>query len=75
MYGRCGVREYWLVSPAERAVEVYRTNGTELILHNVYTLYPDWAMRKMSAEQRAAVLTHFQCSLFDDLDISLEDIF
>ena len=75
VYGRCGVREYWLVSPAERAVEVYRTNGTELILHNVYTLYPDWAMRKMSAEQRAAVLTHFQCSLFDDLDISLEDIF
>ena len=75
VYGRCGVREYWLVSPAERSVEVYRTNGTELILHDIYTLYPDWAVRNMSAEQRAAVVTHFQCSLFDDLDISLEDIF
>ena len=30
---------------------------------------------KMSEEERAAVVTHFKCSLFDDLDISLEDIF
>lgn len=75
VYGQCGVREYWLVSPAERSVEVYRSSGTELVLHEIYTLYPDWAVRNMSEEERAAVATHFQCSLFDDLNISLEDIF
>ena len=30
---------------------------------------------ELSGEERAAVVTHFKCSLFDDLDISLEDIF
>jgi len=75
VYARCGVREYWLVSPDEKSVEVYRTDGTEFILHDVYALHPGWMLAKMSEEERAAVETHFKCSLFDDLDISLEDIF
>lgn len=75
VYARCGVREYWLVSPNEKSVEVYRTNGTEFILHDIYTLYPDWQLAQMTDEERANLVTHFKCSLFDDLDISLEDIF
>lgn len=75
VYARCGVREYWLVSPADKFVEIYRADGTEFILHDIYTLYPDWQLAQMSEEERAAVVTHFKCSLFDDLDISLEDIF
>lgn len=75
VYAQCGVREYWLVSPGDKTVEVYRTDGTELILHNIYALPPDWMLAKMSEEERAALETHFKCSLFDDLDISLEDVF
>ena len=75
VYARCGVREYWLVSPDEKSVETYRTDGTEFILHDVYTLYPDWQLAQMSEEERANLVTHFKCSLFDDLDISMEDIF
>jgi Uma2 family endonuclease len=75
IYGRCGVREYWLVSPGDKSVEVYRTNGTELVFHDFYMLYPDWMLAKMTEKERAAVQTHFKCSLYDDLDISLEDIF
>lgn len=29
----------------------------------------------LTEAERAAVVTQFQCSLFDDLDISLDDIF
>lgn len=75
VYARCGVREYWLVSPGDKLVEVYRAEGTELVLHDIHTLYPDWMLARMSEEERAAVVTHFKCSLFDDLEISLEDIF
>lgn len=75
VYARCGVREYWLVGPDEKSVEVYRTDGTEFILHDIYTLYPDWQLAQMSDEERANLVMHFKCSLFDDLDISLEDIF
>lgn len=75
VYARCGVREYWIVSPGDKSVEVYRSAGTEFTLDNVYVLYPDWELERMPPERRAAVETHFKCSLFDDLDISLEDIF
>ncbi len=74
-YARCGVREYWLVSPGDKSVEVYRTNGTEFILHDIYALHPNWELEQMTEKERRAVVTHFKCSLFDDLDISLEDIF
>lgn len=75
VYGRCGVREYWLVDPASRTVEVYRNTGMDLILHEVYAVYPDWMLPRLTEEERAAVVTHFKCSLFDDLDIALDDIF
>lgn len=75
VYARYGVREYWLVGPGDKYVEVYRSNGSEFILHDIYTLHEDWQLAQMSDEERAAVVTHFKCSLFDDLDIALEDIF
>ena len=75
VYASCGVREYWLVSPGDKTVEVYRTDGIEFVLHEIYALRPDWELEKMSEEERAAVETHFKCSLFDDLEISPEDIF
>jgi len=75
VYAKCGVREYWIVSPGDKSVEVYRTDGAEFLFHDVYTLRPEWELANMSEEERAAVVTHFKCSLFDDLDISLEDIF
>lgn len=74
-YAKCGVKEYWLVSPDEKLIEVYRTNGTELVLHNIYAQHSDWEKAKMSQEERDNLETHFKCCLFDDLDISLEDIF
>lgn len=75
VYARCGVQEYWLVSPGDKTVEVYHADGTGFVLHNIYALRPDWELAKMSEVERAAVETHFKCSLFDDLDIPLEDIF
>jgi len=75
VYARCGVREYWIVSPEEKSIEVYRLEGNGYVLYDVYALHPDWQLKQMSDEERSAVVTHFKCSLFDDLDISLEDVF
>ena len=75
VYARCGVREYWLVSPADKTIEAYRNNGTELVLHEVYAVYPDWMLPRLTESERAAVVTQFKCSLFDDFDIPLDDIF
>lgn len=75
VYGKCGVREYWLVDPASKTVEVYRNTGTELVLQEVYAVYPDWMLPRLTESERAAVITEFKCSLFDGLTISLDDIF
>ena len=76
VYAKCGVREYWIVSPGEKYVEVYRNNGRqEFLLHDIYTVYPEWELSKMSEEKRSSLVTHFKCSLYDDLDIYLDDIF
>lgn len=75
VYARCGVGEYWLVNPVDKSIEVYLLKDTELVLHDIYAMRPDWELAKMTEEERAAVVAHFKCSLFDDLNISVEDIF
>ena len=75
VYAKCGVREYWLVSPAEKSVEVYLLKEGSLELHEIYSIFPDALLGKMTEEERAAIPTKFTCSLYDDFEIALEDIF
>lgn len=74
-YARCGVREYWLVDPANKSVEVYRLENGRLELYDIYSVYPDFQLEQMTEAERAAVPTRFKCSLCDDFDIALEDVF
>ena len=75
VYGTCGIPEYWIVSPSEKAVYVYLLQDRKYNLDNVYSLYPDYMLTKMTEEEQAAIPTEFQCHLFRDLVIRLEDIF
>ena len=74
-YARFGVKEYWIVNPADKSVDIYTLKGSSFSLHDVLTVRPEWELNKMSEEERASLVTKFKCSLFDDLEISLEDIF
>lgn len=75
VYAKCGVREYWIVSPDNKSVEIYLNEDAELVFHKVYTVVPGWMLEKMKDEERAGVVTRFRCSLYDDLELSLDDIF
>lgn len=75
VYGACGVREYWIVDPKNRTIEQYLLRDGTLELNTVYTSYPERELERMKEEERTAVITHFQCSLFDDFNIALDDIF
>lgn len=74
-YAKYGVREYWIVNPTDRSVEVYLLSEGGLVFDHVYSLYPDSVLENMTQEERAALETHFKCSLYDDFDIALDDIF
>lgn len=75
IYERYGVREYWIVSPAEKSVEQYLLEDGKFVLHETRSILPNWMQAKMKPEDRDAISTEFKCSLYDDLTISLEDIF
>lgn len=75
VYERFGVREYWIVSPSEKTVEQYLLQDGAFVMHQTYAVYPDWMLEKMKPEARAALVTSFKCSLFEDLTIRLEDVF
>lgn len=75
LYERSGVKEYWIVSPLERSVEVYLLKDTKYVLDHVYVIHPDYELEKMNEAELAEIQTEFKCSLYDDLDISIQDIF
>ena len=75
IYEACGVPEYWLVSPTDKSIEIYLLESGKYILHDVYTVRPDWVLKQMTDEERAAIVTEFKCHLYDELIIRLDDIF
>ena len=75
LYERRGVREYWIVDPTSRSIEVYLRKDGVFVLDEVYSVYPEALLGKMTEEERAAVPTKFKCSLYDDFEIVLENIF
>ena len=75
VYQACGVREYWLVDPENRTIEQYLLQNGRLELHTVYVSYSEEELNRMTEQERASVETHFKCSLYDDFDIALDEIF
>ena len=75
VYQACGVREYWLVDPENRTIEQYLLQDGKLELNMVYASCRDDELERMSEQEKAELETHFQCSLYSDFDIALEDIF
>ena len=74
-YGRAGVREYWLVSPLARTVEVYLNHDGKLSFDCAYQDVPDWELERMDEDDRKNVHMEIKVSLYDDLIIPVRDIF
>lgn len=75
LYGRHGVKEYWIVDTNNKSVEIYLIEGESLELNNIYAIFPDYVLNKMTPDEKDNIITEFKTSLFDDLSIKLEDVF
>lgn len=74
-YAKAGVKEYWIVSPLSRSVEVYLNHDGTFMLDGTYYDYSGTELARMNDEERAAIKKEIKVSLYDDLFVPVKDIF
>ena len=75
VYEASGIREYWIVNPADKTVEQYLLEEGRFVLKDICVLLPEIIRKRMKSEEYTAVPAEIQCSIYDDLKIKLQDIF
>ena len=75
VYEKHGVREYWIVSPGDLSIEQHVLEDGRFVLRDIYALYPPYLLKRMTDDEKAALVTEFHCTLFEDLTVRLEDVF
>ena len=71
LYEKVGVREYWIVDPKLRSIEVYLLKDAKYELDEIYALPGD----EMKDEEKAQCKVEIPVSLYVNFRISLEEIF
>ena len=76
-YAECGVREYWIVTPESKLVEVYHLVDGKYILDGVYHPFTADDLKRASEKEKAnaATMKLINVSLYDDFIIDVADIF
>ena len=73
LYEKSGVKEYWIIDPVPRSIEVYLLTDGKFALDEVYALYPEGL--SVTEKEREESKKEIQVSLYNDFCISLEEIF
>ena len=75
IYGKYGVKEYWIVDPKSEAVEVYTNVDGILELFDIYTLLSEDELEVLKENDRENYSPKFRSVIFPELEIDLNDIF
>ncbi|MBR2214533.1 MAG: Uma2 family endonuclease [Selenomonadaceae bacterium] len=75
IYEKYGVREYWLIDPMAKNVFVHLLENGKYRLKGIYHNYDDEDWAELTEKQRAAQKLSLKLSLYDDLEISLKELF
>ena len=74
-YAAAGVKEYWIVSPIGRSVEVYYNENGIFQLDAAYTDYSDWDLERMDDDERKAIREEIPVSLYKDFRVNIKEVF
>lgn len=74
-YERAGVREYWLINPIDKSIEVHILRDGKFYLDNVYVIYEDWEWKKLTPAEKEEATLKLKVSLYDDLIVDIREVF
>lgn len=74
-YEKFGVKEYWLVDPVAKNVEVYHNIDGRFVLDELYHDYADIEWGMLSEKEQAAQKFNVKLSLYDEFSVSVKEIF
>jgi len=75
IYGKTGVKEYWIIDPESRKITVYYLSDNSLKVNNIYYCRSDSELEEMTDDDRKSIISNFKVSLFNDLEINLSEVF
>ena len=75
VYEKNGVKEYWIVDPYMRSVDVYILRDGKFELNESYVKYGEYDWENLSDEEKAAYKSEIKVSIFEDLYVKIDDIF
>ena len=70
-----GVKEYWIVDPINKSIEVYHLIDGKYVLDEIYILYSSAEWDDMKDEEKVAAKFEIKVSLFDDLLVDVREVF
>lgn len=74
-YERFGVKEYWILEPSSRSVQVYLLKDGRYALDYVYHDYTEEEWEGLSEGEKGQQKLTLKLSLYDDLEIPVKEIF
>ena len=74
-YEAQGVREYWIVDPWAKIIDVYLLRDGKYFLSDEYMLLSEDDLKSLTDEEKAAIKSEISVSILEDLTIPLEFVF
>ena len=75
VYEKTGVKEYWIVDPESKSIDVYHLQNGRLEFFDTFLVYPEWEWERMTDADRAAARLSVKVSLYDDLTVDVREVF
>ncbi len=73
LYEKVGVKEYWIVEPEAKTVEVYLLSDNRYVLDDLYAVFPDDT--KFTEDEKKDHKNEVSVSIYNGFTIPLKEIF
>ncbi|MBR2216231.1 MAG: Uma2 family endonuclease [Selenomonadaceae bacterium] len=75
IYEKFGVREYWLVNPKDKSIEVYHLTDGRFQPDDIYHAYDEIEWSMLTEKEKAREKLKLKVSLYDDLEVDVAEVF